>query len=105
MDIADLQKLCQSGAIKWTSHVLARLQERGIQPSDIKNCLMTGRIIEQYPDDYPYPSCLVLGTATTGKPLHVVIGAGAGYLWNITAYYPNPMKWNEDFSARKECEE
>lgn len=105
MGITDLQKLCEAGSIKWTTHVLARLQERGIEPSDIKNCIATGRIIEQYPDDYPYPSCLVLGVTVAGKILHVVIGAGGGYLWLITAYHPDPLKWNEDFSVRKERKE
>ena len=105
MEITELQKLCESGAIKWTTHVLARLQERGIEPSDMKNCIATGRIIEQYPDDYPYPSCLVLGVTVAGKVLHVVVGVGVGYLWLITAYYPDPSKWNEDFSIRKERQE
>lgn len=102
MDIADVQKICNDGSIKWTTHVVARLQERGIEPSDIKNCISTGRIIEDYPDDYPFPSCLVLGATANGKALHVVVGVGDGYLWLITAYYPNPLKWNDDFSIRKE---
>lgn len=105
MDIADLQTICKTGAIKWTTHVVARLQERGIDPSDIKNCIMTGRVIEDYPDDYPYPSCLVLGASLGEKTLHVVVGVGQGHLWLITAYYPDPLKWNEDFSIRKERKE
>ena len=102
ISIGDLQKLCETGAFKWTTHVLARLQERGIEPSDIKNCIATGRIIEQYPSDYPYPSCLVLGVTMEEIALPGVVGVGAGYLWLITAYYPDPLKWNEDFSIRKE---
>lgn len=102
MDITDLRKLCEAGTIKWTAHVLARVQERGIEPSDIKNCITTGRIIEDYPDDYPYPSCLVLGATVKGKMIHVVVGVGKGTLWLITAYYPDPLKWNDDFSIRKE---
>lgn len=97
-----LCELCNNRAIKWTAHVLTRLQERNINPSDIKHCLGTGRIIEQYPDDYPYPSCLVLGSTKAGAALHVVIGVGEGFLWLITAYYPDPDKWNDDFSIRKE---
>jgi len=102
MEIGDLQKLCDDRSIKWTAHVVARLQERGIEPSDIKNCITTGRIIEDYPDDYPFPSCLVLGATVNGKVLHVVVGVGDGCLWLITAYYPDPLKWNDDFSIRKE---
>lgn len=102
IDIDNLRELCNNRAIKWTTHVIARLQERHIDPSDIKNCIATGHIIEQYPNDYPYPSCLVLGNAKSDKALHVVIGVGEGNLWLITAYYPNPAKWNDDFSIRKE---
>ncbi len=102
MDISDLRKLCEDGAIKWTAHVVARLQERGIEPSDIRNCITTGHIIEDYPDDYPYPSCLILGATVNGKMIHTVVGVGEGYLWLITAYYPDPLKWNNDFSTRKE---
>ncbi len=101
IDIDILRELCNNNAIKWTSHVMARLQERMINPSDIRNCIETGRIIEQYPEDYPYPSCLVLGNAKSEKPLHIVIGVGEGHLWLITAYYPNPEKWNGDFTVRR----
>lgn len=105
IDIDIIRELCNNRSIKWTAHVLARLQERGIEPSDIKSCIAAGRIIEQYPDDYPFPSCLVLGAAVNGRMLHVVVGVGEGYLWLISAYYPDPLKWNKDFSIRKERQE
>jgi len=79
-----------------------RLQERNIQPSDIKKCIMTGEIIENYPEDYPYPSCLILGMTEGDKHLHAVIGVGSEHLWIITAYYPNNVKWSSDFRTRKE---
>ena len=102
INIDILHKLCENRYIKWTTHVLMKLQERDIHPSDIKNCIMTGEIIEYYPNDYPYPSCLTLGLSMAGKPLHVVIGIGNNYLWIITAYYPAIEKWNFDFKTRKE---
>ncbi len=63
---------------------------------------MTGEIIEQYPDDYPYPSCLTLGNMTTNKPLQAVIGTNGLQLWIITAYYPAPEKWMDDLKTRRE---
>lgn len=102
IDINTLRELCNNRSIKWTSHITARLQERGIDPSDIKNCIATGKIIEQYPDDYPYPSCLVSGKSKSGAFLHVVVGVGEGFLWLVTAYYPDHEKWNNVFSIRKE---
>jgi hypothetical protein len=35
--------------------------ERGITIAEIEQALQNGEIIERYPDDQPYPSCLVLG--------------------------------------------
>jgi len=101
LNIEALRALCESNAVKWTAHVLARLQERGIAPNDVRHCIKTGRIIEQYPDDYPFPSCLVLGCSKAALTLHAVVGVGQGYLWLITAYYPDPEKWNADFSLRR----
>ena len=102
IDINILRDLCHNRAVKYTAHIMARLEERGIYPSDIRQCIQTGRIIEQYPDDYPFPSCLVLGATEENKALHVVVGIGEGRLWLITAYYPDPAKWENDFSIRKE---
>ncbi|MEG0764843.1 MAG: DUF4258 domain-containing protein [Pseudoflavonifractor sp.] len=97
-----MRTLCNDGKFKWTAHILTRLQERSINPSDIRHCIMCGEIIEDYPTDYPYPSCLILGANVAGAVLHVVIGMGSGFLWLITAYYPTCDKWHDDFKSRKE---
>jgi hypothetical protein len=101
LTIEAIQKLCQSRALRWTSHVLARLLQRGIAMDDVVHALMHGEIIEQYPKDYPFPSCLVLGLSLAGTYLHIVCGIGENLLWLITAYRPNPFKWDEDFKTRK----
>ena len=31
-----------------------------------------GEVIEEYPDDKPYPSALIFGKTTTDRPLHMV---------------------------------
>lgn len=102
ISIDRLHTLCQKGNFKWTAHILARLQERGIHRSDIRHCIFAGRILEEYPDDHPFPSCLVLGRDTAGRALHVVVGVGEDSLWLVTAYYPDPGKWENQFSSRKE---
>ena len=69
---------------------------------DVISCIMTGEIIEEYPNDYPYPSCLTLGNLNTKCPLHVVVGSNHEQLWIITAYYPSSDKWESDLKTRKE---
>lgn len=96
-----LKKLCREDAINWTNHVLQRLIQRGIRASDVIEAIMTGEVIEEYPDDYPYPSCLVLG----GNKLHVVCGIGEGKLWIITAYRPTLDKWESDLKTRRRQEQ
>ena len=102
LKIEELRTLCDEGNIVWTTHITMRLQERGIFPTDIIKCIKTGEIIEQYPTDYPYPSCLILGINTDGKYIHSVIGSNGKELWFITAYYPTLDKCNPDLKKRKE---
>jgi len=79
--------------------------QRKISTDDIIRVLTDGEIIEQYPDDYPYPSCLVNGQTLDKQPLHVVCGFGNNELWIITAYHPDAVEWSPDFKARKEFDD
>ena len=101
MEITDLQKLYENGSIRWTGHVLKRLMQRGIFQTSVIQAIRSGEIIEQYPDDYPYPSCLLLGTTEAGEALHVVCGIGEGEVWMITAYHPDPDEWESDLKTRR----
>ena len=102
LDILELRKLCTPQNIRITLHAAKRLEQRGIFLSDVIACIMNGEIIEQYPDDYPYPSCLILGSSRGNKFLHVVIGHHETELFLITAYFPSCDKWKNDFKTRKE---
>lgn len=102
INLDHLQALCRAGNIIWSDHVIKRLFQRNISRDSVKSCIMSGEIIEEYPDDYPYPSCLVFGLSVDGKVLHVVVGEGAGKAWIITAYWPDPNKWDETLKIRKE---
>jgi hypothetical protein len=101
MTIGDIALLCKKQTVRWTSHILERIFRRGISTDDVLSTLTNGEIIEQYPTDYPFPSCLVLGHTKAGKALHVVCGSSGTELWLITAYIPNPAEWEEDFKQRR----
>jgi len=79
--------------------MMIRSLQRNISIDETVYALSNGEIIEQYPDDYPYPSALIL--AVNGEPLHVVAGIGGGCLWIITAYNPTLDKWESDYKTRK----
>ena len=97
-----LRKLCDSGNIKWTKHVIKRLQERQIYREDVYHVMYHGRIIEQYPDAFPNPACLISGTDTNENKLHVVVGSDGVIITVITAYTPTLDKFGIDLETRKE---
>ena len=99
MTIAEIAADCDARKIKWTAHALERIEERSIERTDIISCIKNGKIIEQYPEAYPYPACLILGTAKN-MPIHVVVGHGSGFLWIITAYIPVETEWLNGFTTR-----
>jgi len=68
---------------------------------DVINCIMNGEIIEDYPTDYPHPSCLIFGYTLTDKIIHVVAGFDGDYLYIITAYFPNTEKFLDDLKTRR----
>ena len=84
-------------------HAILRMAQRGISEAEAKVVLVTGEIIEEYPDDQPYPSRLVLGWAGY-RPLHLVLADNPSNMetYVITAYDPDPNLWEADFRRRKQ---
>ena len=77
------------------------MQERDISRIDVKNCIMCGEIIEEYPDDFPHPSCLIFGYTVNNKVIHVVVSIDKENIGIITVYYPNTDKFKDDLKTRK----
>ena len=100
--IEQLKKLNRLENIAITEHARLRLYERQITVDDIINGIETGEIIKQYEDDKPYPSCLMLGFSVNSKYIHIVVSCDADFIYLITAYFPNPDIWKNDFKSRKE---
>mgnify|MGYP003621217101 CR=1 FL=1 len=76
--------------------------ERGISPEDVRHVLDDGQAIEQYPNDTPYPSRLVLGWCGD-RPLHVVAAdlPGGQETIVVTVYEPDAIRWVAGFTKRK----
>ena len=60
-----------------------------------------GEVVEQYPDDVPYPRRLLLGWRDS-RSLHVVVAedSDAGTAIVVTVYEPDPSGWDHDFRRR-----
>ena len=100
--IEDIKKLASNKQIKWSGHVTQRMIQRNINRKQVIDALLCGEIIEEYQDDYPYPSYLVFALISQDKPLHVVCSIGQNNIWIITVYKPNNIKWHSDFKTRKD---
>ncbi|WP_366931574.1 DUF4258 domain-containing protein [Thiocapsa sp.] len=60
---------------------------------DVEQALLTGRILEEYPDTGRGESCLVVGFSDGGKPIHIVCGMIGDSMVVITVYIPTPPKF------------
>ena len=101
MKIDDLRKINRLECIIITQHSRKRLAEREIRIEDILHLINNGEIIEDYPDDKPFPSCLVLGKVDD-KAIHVVVSTDGDNIYIVTAYIPSENKWMPDMKTRKE---
>ncbi len=64
---------------------------------EIEEALLSGQIIEQYPDTGRGESCLTVGFTKQGKPIHVVCGEIDNNLAIITVYIPTPPKFKNPY--------
>lgn len=97
----ELKQLVKEGKVVWREHALQRMRERNILRDSVKEGIFSGEIIERYPEDYPVPSCLILGYTEQVTPIHVVCSVFEGMACIITTYIPNKDKWEDDFKTRK----
>lgn len=102
IDIADIRKYYENDTVMVTQHASERFRQRNIRMKDIKSGIMNGEIIEQYTDDFPFPSCLIFGFTIDKRPIHIVMSDEGTSSRIITAYIPSIEKWNDDYKTRKE---
>ncbi len=99
-----VKALAASGALVLSQHAYDRLAENAIDASDIESGTALAIEIEDYPDAFKGPSVLVLQRDRGGQPIHVLWGLRKGTSSPaivVTAYRPDPDRWNADFRTRK----
>ena len=83
-------------------HAIQRMFRRGISDEDIRHVLESGEIIQEYPEDQPYPCRLVLGWRGS-QPIHLVVADNIDEQETvvITVYQPDPAQWEADFRRKR----
>jgi hypothetical protein len=95
MVIEELIRAMDEGNIAITRHADQERYEDGLSFDEVYFSTVHGEIIEEYPTDSPYPSCLVYGDTFGGDPVHSVWAYNeenrAAVL--VTVYRPDPKRW------------
>jgi hypothetical protein len=84
---------------RFSDHAVKRMIKRSIDRIEIEGAVLSGEIIEEYPDDKYAPSCLIYGRTKAGRHLHVQLSLPPAVVV-ITVYEPNGTEWI-DFRARR----
>ena len=83
-----------------TRHAQRRCDTRKISLEEVKHVISTGEIIENYPNDKPYPSCLVLGYVRENVPLYVLCALGE-QVHIITVHWLDSDTWLDPKTRRE----
>ena len=83
-------------------HAIRRMFKRGITVDDVRAVIENGKTIEEYSDDTPYSSRLVLGWSAN-RPIHVVVADNMEEKETIvvTVYKPDSLIWLPGFERRR----
>ena len=96
----EIRDLFKSGKYQYTKHGVEQRINRAIFRNEVEEAIMSGDIIEDYPDDKYGPSCLISGTTKVGRPLHIHVSLPLK-LKIITVYEPDPEKWIDNRTRRR----
>ena len=99
--IESIKTKVQKGEYCFTIHGFERCVERDISPEEVREAVLSGEIIETYPEDKYGPTCLIYGVTRKGRILHVQCFIDP--VWIITTYDPtlNPDEWEDNFKRRR----
>jgi hypothetical protein len=74
VSIENLIRSIGEGKILITDHADEEAEADMLSFDEVYFSVVHGEIIEEYPTDRPYPSCLVYGDSFGGDPVHSVSG-------------------------------
>lgn len=97
MDIDWLIDRVRSQRYRYSRHADRERQNDALSLADVEQALLTGRILERYADTGRGESCLIVGFADSGKPIHAVCAQQGDWLVIVTVYIPGLPKFITPF--------
>jgi len=87
---------------EFSKHSVDQSIVRRILVREVREAIVNGQVIEDYPNDKYGPSCLILGFTRTRRPLHIQCSyPSRPTIKVITLYEPEADKWNSNFTTRR----
>ena len=88
--------------VSFRVHAVQRMFERNVSANKVLAAIESGETIEDYSDEMPDPSRLILGFQGK-RPFHLVCSENrqTNEITIITVYIPDPGKWSHDFKRRR----
>ncbi|TAL25887.1 MAG: DUF4258 domain-containing protein [Nitrospirae bacterium] len=97
--IEKIRNFIQNEKYEYYTHAITEAKKDGVEPEDIVYVLLTGKIIEKYPDRQ---RVLVCGKTLSGLPLHVVCNhSDSDMIYIVTVYIPSDEEWTGNYQQRK----
>ena len=101
--LESITEAIHQGRIRITDHADEEAQADHLSFDEIFISVFQGEIVEDYPNDKPYPSCLIYGDTFRKEPVHSVWAYNQNNQWAvlITVYRPDPKRWINWRTRRK----
>ena len=100
-----VRHLVATGDVRISEHGYDELSEDNISVRDVLSGIKNAVLVEDYPSYPKGPAVLVLQFDGSNLPVHVVWGIPKGFKSPavlVTAYRPDPARWKEDFTERRQ---
>lgn len=100
--IEEIRTKVRNEMFELSAHALTRSTQRHILLDELIEAVVSGEVIEDYPNDRYGPSCLLLGYTHNKRPLHIQCSYPSRLVLKIiTVYEPTIDKWETNLKTRK----
>jgi hypothetical protein len=102
--VEKVRTLIRAGDVRISEHGYDELAEDGLSAREVLGSILDSVVVEEYPNYPKGPCVLFLQKDRTGAPIHVVWGIPKGRdkpAVLVTAYRPDPGRWDETFTRRR----
>ena len=101
LNIQALQEAVSQNRYFITTHAKERMGSRKVSDEDIRQVILTGEMIEEHPDAYPFPKALFMASFEE-NPLYVSCAFDGRSAYIITVHWYDPAVWVDPRTRRKQ---